>query len=52
MLFTDNPIALHFKTFKAILKNIPPDSPLDMPLALCAEKAQLVIDHATKVVDW
>ena len=28
------------------------DSLADTPLALCAEKAYLVKDHATTVVDW
>jgi len=28
------------------------DSLADTPLALCAEKAHLVKDHATTVVDW
>lgn len=35
-----------------LIENFYSDSLADTPLALCAEKAHLVKDHATKVVDW
>ncbi|MEE5991054.1 MAG: haloacid dehalogenase-like hydrolase [Lachnospiraceae bacterium] len=35
-----------------VIENFYSDSLADTPLALCAEKAHLVKDHATTVVDW
>lgn len=35
-----------------VIENFYSDSLSDTPLALCAEKAHLVIDKAQKVVDW
>lgn len=35
-----------------VIDNFYSDSLADTPLALCAEKAHLVKDHATTVVDW
>ena len=35
-----------------LIENFYSDSLADTPLALCAEKAHLVKDHATTVVDW
>ena len=35
-----------------VIENFYSDSLADTPLALCAEKAYLVKDHATTVVDW
>ena len=35
-----------------VIDNFYSDSLADTPLALCAEKAYLVKDHATTVVDW
>jgi hypothetical protein len=35
-----------------VIDNFYSDSLADMPLALCAEKAHLVKNHANTVVDW
>lgn len=35
-----------------VIENFYSDSLADTPLAMCAEKAHLVKDHATTVVDW
>ena len=35
-----------------LIENFYSDSLADTPLALCAEKAHLVKNHATTVVDW
>ena len=35
-----------------LIENFYSDSLSDTPLALCAEKAHLVIDKASTVVDW
>lgn len=35
-----------------VIENFYSDSLADTPLALCAEKAHMVKDHATTVVDW
>jgi len=35
-----------------VIENFYSDSLADTPLALCAEKAHLVKDHATTVLDW
>ena len=35
-----------------MIENFYSDSLADTPLALCAEKAHLVTDHASTVIDW
>ncbi|MBQ7564743.1 MAG: hypothetical protein IJT16_12225 [Lachnospiraceae bacterium] len=35
-----------------VIENFYSDSLADTPLALCAEKAHLVTNHASTVIDW
>lgn len=43
---------MRVKDFDRLIENFYSDSLSDTPIALCAEKAYLVVDKAQRVIDW